>query len=160
VRAGNSSLLRPLFNASTALLAAVSLALAPAALAAGEAPDPSPGRPPAPDPYPTQVAPAVTPRAPVPVRTQTVIVVNVPATPVRVAPTPKPKHRTPVVREAPTVEVASTASLRRRLPSLATRVIEVAAPSNQVSRSLALAVAGVVLLSATLLAGAAREVRR
>jgi hypothetical protein len=188
--ASGSSLLRqsgtPLRCAFLVLLPAFVLA-APAAGAPPYAPDPSPltnlTRP---DPYPAQRTPAartaepihITPVAPVhisPVHTSPVQLTTVPVTIPRLqaqrtlpvhtvhvaAAAKKTTHRKPVThatRPAPAVEtIRSPDHPVPRFVALGRTAID--AP-ERVSRTLALALALLVLLSASLVAGAARELAR
>jgi hypothetical protein len=147
-------LLRPGTRASCAvLLAAAALGLAAPALAGGAAPDPSPASGTvAPDPYPAAPVQHIQAPASAPAAT----VVRRPPRTHRAAPR-KPRAATPVT--------ATPAAPRLHrpdgpAPSLAGRVAQAVAPEGRVSRGLALAVALLVLVSATLVAGAAREVAR
>jgi hypothetical protein len=152
-------LLRPVSCASgcVLLLAAVSLAFVPPAAAAGAAPDPSPsGESVQPDPYPL-LRRQVTPTRTV-VQTRPTLIVPAPIAraPVRTTPAARPKHRVPVA-VSPTKPVAQ---LVRPEPSMVARAAAVVVPGRRVSRTLALAVAGLVLLSGALVAGSARELAR
>ena len=160
VRSSSLLRLRPA-TPGLALLLAITLAGAGAtvAQAAGQAPDPSPSlSAPGPDPYPAPSAPRAAPRpaasqAPSVVRTRVV---------------PAPAHRSPdAPRKAQPAAARGAVAKPVRLPvrpapGLGARVATALAvePQPRVPRTLALAVALVVLLSAAFVAGAAREVAR
>jgi hypothetical protein len=125
--------------------------------AAGQAPDPSPSlSTPQPDPYPAPSAPATRPSAPI--RTQGPVTVVVRPTVVHT-----PVHRVSVV---PRKQKAAVKPIRLPVhpaPGLGARFTATAVslePQQRVSRTLALAVALLVLVSAGFVAGAAREVAR
>jgi hypothetical protein len=154
MKTGSSSLLRPSPAplVRVALLGILVLALAPpVATAAAHAPDPSPltGLP-RPDPYPTT-----------PIRVPTVPV-QVQRLPVRVQPPAAavaPK-RTPTVaasRHTPQKAVVRSTDSAPQLVALA--YSEIASPRH-VSRTLVLVLGLLVLLSVSLVAGAARELAR
>jgi hypothetical protein len=161
----SSSLLRlcPTARGSALVLVLVCAATsAGVAHAAGQAPDPSPSpSAPRPDPYPAPFAPATRPSAPT--RRQAPVTVVVRPTVV-----PTPVHRSAGVRQKPqpavTKKVAANA-IRLPVypaPGLDARVASAVAfeAPQRVSRTLALAVALLVLVSAAFVAGAAREVAR
>lgn len=160
---GSSSLLRPspapLVRA--ALLGFLALAVAPPlATAASHSPDPSPaGGLLAPDAYPDPAAP-VQHAIPMPITTVRVYVQQ----PVGVTAAPKRGRIAPVARQKPKEAVSrSTApAVPIRLPDQASRQFvalgraAVGSPQHA-SRRLVLALGLLVLLSASLVAGAARE---
>lgn len=153
MHAGTASLLRPFSSASCrlVLLAAVSLALAAPAAAGSAAPDPSPSTGSShPDPYLLPVRPRAPARTPAPPT-------SVVRTPVHTAPSVRRNPRAPVT---PTTTVVRTRPSTKLEPGIAARVARVVEPTQRVSRTLALTVAGLVLLSGALVAGAAREVAR
>jgi hypothetical protein len=159
VNAVTRSLLRPVTRVSgyALLLAAVSLALVPPVGAAGPAPDPSPsGGSARPDPYPVSRRPIAPTRTVV--QTQPTLIVPTPIfrPPLRTTPAVRPKHRAPVA-VSPTKPVPQ---LVRPEPSIFASVAAGVTPGRRISRTLALAVACLVLLSGALVAGAAREVAR
>jgi hypothetical protein len=133
------------------------------AQAAGQAPDPSPSLSAVhPDPYPAPTAPATRPSTPA--RTQAPVTIVVRPTVVRT-----PVHPSSVVRRKPQPAVKPKAAVKPILlpvhpaPGLGARFATAAVafePQQRVSRTLALAVALLVLVSAAFVAGAAREVAR
>jgi hypothetical protein len=158
VTAGDSSLLRPQVapRARVALLAGLLLVAiaAPAAQGAAPAPDPSPpaGRV-APDVYPSVNAPAAAVR-PV-VRTKPS---RAPAAPAHAAqPVPKKVRPKEPTRTAPVEPFRAPDHQAPRLASLARAAVD---PASRVSARLALTLGLLVLLSASLVAGAARELAR
>jgi len=157
VKAGTTSLLR-LFPIASGLLGPLmlaSLAITVPAVAASPAPDPSPsGGSAQPDPY------LASPKAPArvyvpsgPARTLA------PATQVHTAPAVRPKHkpRGAVTRARTMIRIRRPDN---PAPSIVQRLVSAADPGRHISTGLALAVAGLVLLSGALVAGAAREVAR
>jgi hypothetical protein len=161
-----SSLLRlcPVARGSALVLVVVcATAGAAVAQAAGTAPDPSPSMSAVrPDPYPAPAAPATGPSAPA--RTQAPVTIVVRPTVVST-----PVHRSSVVRRKPQPAVKQKVAVEpTRLPvhpapGLGARVAAAAVafePQKRVSRTLALALALLVLVSAAFVAGAAREVAR
>jgi hypothetical protein len=169
VVAGSSALLRPSSAplVRLAVLSLVGLAVAPPlANAASHAPDPSPhyGLV-APDPYPTSHAPRTTP---VRITTVPVYVQRLPVTVQSPEAQAKPKRTVPVVRQRP-----QKAVVRSSQPVEPVRNPDHAAPQivalgqtalvespQHASRRLVLALGVLVLLSASLVAGAARELAR
>jgi hypothetical protein len=155
---GSSSLLRPSSAplVRVAVLGILALAVAPpVATAASHAPDPSPVtglvRP---DPYPAARAPA---KPTTPIRVTTVPAQQrLPVHVQRVAP-PRhaPKAATP--RHKPPKTVARSTNSGPELVALAYSAI---ASPRHVSRTLVLVLGLLVLLSASLVAGAARELAR
>ena len=161
---GSSSLLRPSPAplVRVAVLGFVALTAAPPlAIAAAHAPDPSPRTGPltglaAPDPYP---APRTAPARITPVQAR------MPAAPAAPAPAKRP-------RKAPARHVPKRASPRPVTPVEPVRLSDLSAPRfaalaqaavgppRHVSRNLVLALGLLVLLSASLVAGAARELAR
>jgi hypothetical protein len=152
-------LLRLVPTARGSALVLVLVCAAPSAAvahAAGQAPDPSPTLSAVhPDPYPAPTTPA---------RTQAPGTIDVRPTVVRA-----PVQRASVVRRKPQPAVKPKAVVKAiRLPvhpapGLGARFTAAAVafePQQRVSRTLALAVALVVLVSAAFVAGAAREVAR
>ena len=158
----SSSLLRPRpATPGLALLLAITLAGAGATVAhaAGQAPDPSPSlSAPGPDPYPAPSAPRATPRPAAP---------QAPSV-VRTGVVPAPAHHSPDARNKARPAAARRAVVKpvqlpvHPAPGLGARLATALAvePQSRVPRTLALAVALVVLLSAAFVAGAAREVAR
>jgi hypothetical protein len=158
VLAGTTSLLRPSsMSGRLVALTLVFFALSVPAIAATPSPDPSPSEGSAhPDPYVASPKPQAPARVFVPgASTGT----PAPAAPVRTAPAVRPKHKhRAAARPARTV-------IRSRRPdspasSIARGLAGAADSGRHVSTGLALAVAMLVLLSGTLVAGAAREVAR
>jgi hypothetical protein len=161
----SSSLLRlfPTVRGSALVLVVVCAATSAAvAQAAGQAPDPSPTSAVRPDPYPAPAAPATRPSAPA--RTQAPVTIVVRPTVVRT-----PVHRSSVVRRKRQPAVKPKAAVKpirlpvHPAPGLGARFATAAVafePQQRVSRTLALAVALLVLVSAAFVAGAAREVAR
>jgi hypothetical protein len=170
VVAGNSALLRPspapLVRA--ALLGFLALAAIPSlASAASHAPDPSPaGGLVAPDPYPASLAPAPQ-TAPARITTLPISVQRLPVTVQTPPAAAKHSRKGPVVRRKP-----HKAVLHRTKPAQPVRIPDHAAPRlvalartaveqpQDVSRKLVLALGALVLLSGSLVAGAARELAR
>jgi len=151
-------LLQPVSCASgcVLLLAAVSLTLVPPVAAAGPAPDPSPsGGSARPDPYPASRGPVAPTRTVVQAQPTLIVPTPIFRPPLRTAPAVRPKQRAPVA-VSPTKPVPQ---LVRPEPSVFARVAAGVDP-RRISRTLALAVACLVLLSGALVAGAAREVAR
>jgi hypothetical protein len=154
------SLLRPsILLAGAATLGSCLLAIPAPARAGGLAPDPAPSADVRPDAYPAPPAPeiVVEPAAPT---TVTKVVVIRPPTTHRAAP-PKP-HR-PAARAHP----RATPKPQRRLPfpTLAIKwfsgtAVSAAGRSRDVPARTALVLAALVLASALLVAGAAREAAR
>jgi hypothetical protein len=180
MRAGHTSLLRRITHASSraVLLGSATLALAAPAAAAAPAPDPSPlgagaARP---DPYhaPQAQAPAQVsrPRPVVVTRPAPIVIAPVAVAPRAHVPTvvkhrkvrvhhakPKPKAQHGK-RAIPLTAAATFAPAVRRIPPFISQVASQVRDRSPVSASLALVVAGLVLLSGMLLVGAAREVAR
>ena len=163
VRSSSLLRLRPVARGSALVLVVACAATgATIAQAAGRAPDPSPAvSSPGPDPYPAPSAPASRPSAPAQTRAPVASVVHP-----SLARTPV--HRSSVVRRKPRPAITQEAAVKPvRLPThpapgLGAQVADVVSfePQQRVSRTLALAVALFVLLSAAFVAGAAREVAR
>jgi len=159
VSAGTRSLLRPVSCASgcVLMLSAVSLALVPAVAAAGPAPDPSPsGGTARPDPYPVSRRPVASRRTVVQTQPTSIVPTPIFRPPLLTTPAVRPRHRA-TVAVSPTKPVPR---LVRPEPSIFASVGAGVDPSRPISRTLALAVACLVLLSGALVAGAAREVAR
>jgi hypothetical protein len=117
---------------------------------------------PGPDPYPAPAAPATRPSATA--QTQAPVTIVVRPTVART-----PVHRSSVVRRKPRPAVTQKVAVTpirlpvHPAPGLGARVATAAVafePQQRVSRTLALAVALLVLVSAAFVAGAAREVAR
>ena len=133
------------------------------AQAAIQAPDPSPAlSAPGPDPYPAPFRAAATPRRPTPAQPPAVQVVRTTVVRIPVRPAssverrkPRPAATKSVVAKPPQLPVHPAPGLGARVA--AALAIE---PAQRVPRTLALAVALLVLLSAAFVAGAAREVAR
>jgi hypothetical protein len=177
VGTGSSSLLRLRSRrwVGVALLAGLVTALgAPTAGAAVASPDPSPSpSAPAPDPYPKLSPPAPALRAPA-ADTSPAPAVQRPASTRQFA--PSSLGRTPVTHSSARRQKPQAADTARKVaveplrvpvhpaPGLGARVAAAATaavePPRRVSRTLALAVALLVLLSAAFVAGAAREAAR
>ena len=159
--AAPTSLLRLLSIASGRLVLVVFalIALSAPAVATGAAPDPSPsGEAVAPDPYrpaSTPVHVVVVPQAPV--RSSAPAAPAVVRKPVRSAPHSKPRA---TVAVPPTRTVIPIRRPAGPAPTVAARFVGAVNPGRHISTALALAVAGLVLLSGALVAGAAREVAR
>jgi hypothetical protein len=164
VRSSSSLRLCPAARGSALVLVVVcASAGAAVAQAAGRAPDPSPAvSSPGPDPYPAPAASVSRPS--VPMQTQAPVATVVLPTVVRA-----PVHRSSVARRKPRPAVAQKVAVKpirlpvHPAPGLGARVAAATLafePEQRVSRSLALAVALLVLVSAAFLAGAAREVAR
>ena len=162
----SSSLLRLFPTARGSALVLVLVCAAPSAAvahAAGQAPDPSPSlSTPRPDSYPAPSAPVTHPSAPT--QTQAPAAVVVRPTVVRTG-----VHRSSVMRRKPRPAVKPNAAVKpirlpvHPAPGLGARFATAAVafePQQRVSRTLALAVALLVLVSAAFVAGAAREVAR
>ena len=156
----SSSLLRlfPIARGSALVLVVVCAATSAAvAQAAGQAPDPSPSMSAEhPDPYPAPTAPATRPSAPA--RTQAPVTIVARPTVMRT-----PVHRSSVVRRNPKPAAKPSRLPVHPAPGLGARFATAAVafePQQRVSRTLALAVALLVLVSAAFVAGAAREVAR
>ena len=163
MKTGSSSLLRPSPAplVRVAVLGALAFAIAPPlATAASPAPDPSPDLGLAqPDPYPLPHAPAQ-PATPVLVRTVPVYVqrpsvrVQTPAATV----TQKHVRQATATQHKPQQAVVRTTT--HGAPELVALAYSAIHSSQHVSRKLVLALGLLVLLSASLVAGAARELAR
>jgi hypothetical protein len=161
MKTGSSSLLRPSPAplAGVTLLGILALAFAPLATAASPAPDPSPHVALAqPDPFPLPRAPTQ-PAMPVLVRTVPVYVqrpsvrVQTPAATVA----PKQARKAPATRHKPQKSVVRTTHSASELVALAYSTVD---SPQHVSRTLVLVLGLLVVLSASLVAGAARELTR
>lgn len=157
--AGSSALLRPspapLVRA--AVLGMIAFALAtPAATAASHAPDPSPANGLlAPDPYPAQREPVA---HTTPVR-MTTVPVYIQRLPVRVQ-TPAAMVAPKQAHKAPKAVVETIRIPDHAAPQLVALAHTAVDSSQHPSRKLVLALGALVLLSASLVAGAARELAR
>ena len=165
MKTGSSSLLRPSPAplVRVAVLGVLAFAIAPPlATAASPAPDPSPHMGLAqPDPYPLPRGP-IQPATPVLVRTVPVYVQRLPVrvqTPAATV-TPKQVRKATATRHKPQKPRRPSYAQPDSAPELVALAYSAIDSSQHVSRKLVLALGLLVLLSASLVAGTARELAR